>query len=255
MKPNRRQVLQGLLSIGPWLPSMAMAAGGSPEVPGCFLSWPGAPNPRPEALASLLQEVEAVTSVVPAATVPSLSPEDDALFGEPFAALFGDRALSPLSSRGVERLSAWLQGGGFLFIEDCSGREDSPFDVSVRRELKRIFPDRELAPLGREHALFRSFFLLKGVSGRFLLRPYLEGITVGGLSPVVYSRNDLGGAWVRGRSGAFQYEVVPGGDRQRMEALKLGINLYIYALTGNYKLDAVHVRTLLKRMKDEGRIP
>ena len=44
--------------------------------------------------------------------------------------------------------------------------------------------------------------------------------------------------------------MIPGGELQRREALKLGINLVMYALTSNYKHDQAHVRALM----EEGRI-
>ena len=42
--------------------------------------------------------------------------------------------------------------------------------------------------------------------------------------------------------------VVPGGEPQREQALRFGVNLVMYALTGNYKTDQVHVPALLERL-------
>ena len=42
--------------------------------------------------------------------------------------------------------------------------------------------------------------------------------------------------------------VVPGNDRQREMAFRTGINVVMYALTGNYKADQVHVPALLERL-------
>ena len=42
--------------------------------------------------------------------------------------------------------------------------------------------------------------------------------------------------------------VVPGSDRQREFAIRTGINVVMYALTGNYKADQVHVPALLERL-------
>ncbi|MEI9887355.1 MAG: hypothetical protein WDN08_12785 [Rhizomicrobium sp.] len=42
--------------------------------------------------------------------------------------------------------------------------------------------------------------------------------------------------------------MVPGGERQRELAYRFGINLVMYALTGNYKADVVHVPALLQRL-------
>ena len=44
------------------------------------------------------------------------------------------------------------------------------------------------------------------------------------------------------------YPVVPGGERQREMAFRTGVNIVMYALTGNYKADQVHVPALLERL-------
>ena len=74
---------------------------------------------------------------------------------------------------------------------------------------------------------------------------------MGNVAPVLYSRNDLSGALERGPDGRHVRPVVPGGERQRREALKLGINLVMYSLTANYKRDQVHVRQLLMERRLE----
>ena len=42
--------------------------------------------------------------------------------------------------------------------------------------------------------------------------------------------------------------VVPGGPRQREMAYRFGVNLVMYALTGNYKADQVHIPFILERL-------
>jgi hypothetical protein len=42
--------------------------------------------------------------------------------------------------------------------------------------------------------------------------------------------------------------VIPGGARQRTVAYRFGVNLVMYALTGNYKGDQVHVPAILQRL-------
>ena len=78
----------------------------------------------------------------------------------------------------------------------------------------------------------------------------LEAVSVGNLAPFVYSRNDVSGALERKDNGQFVSACVPGGERQRREALKLGINLVMYSLTANYKKDQAHVVAL----KRQGRL-
>ena len=49
-------------------------------------------------------------------------------------------------------------------------------------------------------------------------------------------------------SGRPLFATVPGGERQREMAFRSGVNIVMYALTGNYKADQVHVPALLERL-------
>jgi hypothetical protein len=42
--------------------------------------------------------------------------------------------------------------------------------------------------------------------------------------------------------------VIPGGEPQREMAFRVGVNIVMYALTGNYKADQVHAPALLERL-------
>jgi hypothetical protein len=44
------------------------------------------------------------------------------------------------------------------------------------------------------------------------------------------------------------FPVVPGGEQQREMAYRTGVNIVMYALTGNYKADQVHIPALLERL-------
>jgi hypothetical protein len=97
--------------------------------------------------------------------------------------------------------------------------------------LKRLPPD---------HAVYQSFYLLGNLGGRQKVKPYLEGITIDNWTPVIYSQNDLSGAWSRDRYGKWVNACVPGGAIQRKSAFKTGINIIVYALTSDYKRDLIH---------------
>jgi hypothetical protein len=64
---------------------------------------------------------------------------------------------------------------------------------------------------------------------------------------VVYSRHDLGGAFQRDKLGAWSHAVVPGGAAQRELAIRLGVNLVLYALCTDYKDDQVHAPFIMRR--------
>ena len=212
----------------------------------------GLEDPHPGAISALLAEVEANSSVKPDPTPREVDPAAAELFDQPLVVLSGDRGFPPLPDKAVANLRLYLREGGFLFVDDATGVEKSDFDASARRDLARILPGTKIAQVGRDHALYRSFFLMRTVSGRVAVRPYLEAMWQGDITPVVYSRNDILGACARAPGGGWATEVIPGGENQRREARKLAINLVLFALTSNYKKDAVHVDTLLKRMRRQG---
>ena len=170
------------------------------------------------------------------------------LFYSPVLYMSGDAAFNPWTDEDRARLRRFLLYGGFVFIDGNLAGGDG-FDESVRREMEAIFPDIPLAALPPEHTLFKSFYLLDGRWGRVQRRTYVEGITRDERSSVVYSQNDVGGAWMRDNFGNWQLPVVPGGERQREMAFRFGINLVMYALCTNYKSDQVHIPFILKRRR------
>lgn len=200
---------------------------------------------RPRAWVRLLYELVQTTSVEARPRTVSLAPDDPALFEHPVAVLVGNDALPPLDEAALEQLTRYLQYGGFLLVDDASTIGNSAFDKSFRALCRQLLPTRPLAPLSSDHSVYRSFFLIEQPLGRVDRVRWLEGITLGETAPLVYCRNDLSGALDRGPDGRDRYPVVPGGAHQRREAVKLGINLVLYALTSNYKKDVAHVRRLL----------
>ncbi|MEL6341858.1 MAG: DUF4159 domain-containing protein [Myxococcota bacterium] len=205
---------------------------------------------RPGAWQRVLFEVSQSTSIEANPQTVVLSPEDPALFEHPFCVLTGDGPLPPLTDTAAAQLHRYLSYGGFLFIDDATASPNGEFSRSVRQMVARLFPTRPLSPLPTQHSVFRSFFLLDVPFGRTNMQDYLEGVTVGPITPLVYCANDLSGALDRGPDGRDRYPVVPGGNWQRREALKLAINLVLYSLTSNYKHDQAHVAELMR----EGRL-
>jgi hypothetical protein len=69
-----------------------------------------------------------------------------------------------------------------------------------------------------------------------------------GVSPVIIGSNDWAAAWDMSPDGSFPYGTLPGDDQQRLYAYRFGMNLVMYALTGTYKGDQVHVPAILERL-------
>lgn len=245
---TRRALLAGLAAL-PLAPRLARAFGEASQVDVGELDL--GTLSRPEAWKRLLYEVEVAASVECVPRAVRVRPEDAELFEHPFCVLLGSSGFSAPSQAGLSQLARFLSYGGFLFVDETSGADSSAFDASVRELCERLYPTRPLAPLPADHSLYRSFFLIKRPVGRLARFPYLEGITVGNLTPVVYCRNDLSGALERRPDGFHAYSCVPDGELQRREAVKLGVNLVIYSLTANYKQDQAHVRKLMQEGKLE----
>lgn len=195
-----------------------------------------------------MEEVRQRTSVEAGTDRKVLDVLDPQLFSYPFLYLNGRQAFSPYTDEEVEVLRRFLSFGGFLFIDDAAGFNGVGFDQRARELVGRIFPQRDLRRLRSDHTIFRSFYLVRRVGGRQLISPFLEGVDLDDRSPIIYCRNDLAGAWARDYLGNWLYPCVPGGEAQRFDALKLGVNMVLYALTVNYKQDKIHLPFLRRRM-------
>ena len=107
--------------------------------------------------------------------------------------------------------------------------------------------------VNKSHTLTKSYYLLNRFPGRFdnkILLIDTENLdNKDGVSSAIVGLNHWIGAWAVDKNNYPLYQAVPGGDRQRELAFRFGINLIMYALTGNYKSDQIHNKSILKRLK------
>lgn len=247
---NRRRFLK-LLALGTAataLPASAAALDRQHRITIARLQPPGMDeNPRPDALRRLLQEVDKRTSIEVDTDIPAIAPRREQLFEYPFVYLVGDGSFEPWDDDTIRNLRTFALAGGFLFIDSADGLENGPFLESVHRELERMFPNRELKTVPRDHTLHESFYLVDRPVGRVDAAGNLQGIEDGDRLAVVVNPNDLLGAVARDTFGNWEYNVTPGGQNQREMAFRLAINIVMYALTINYKADQVHIPFILER--------
>ena len=76
----------------------------------------------------------------------------DKLFSYPFLFITGHGNIS-FSDYEVQRLRSYFQQGGFLYADDDYG-----MDKAFRREIKKVFPDQELAELPFSYGLYHCHF-------------------------------------------------------------------------------------------------
>lgn len=76
----------------------------------------------------------------------------DNLFSEPIIFLTGHGNIS-FSSQEINNLRAYLENGGFLYVDDDYG-----LDPYIRKEMKKVFPEQEFVELPFSHPLFHCHF-------------------------------------------------------------------------------------------------
>ncbi len=165
-----------------------------------------------------------------------------------------DTAQQP-SGAAVAALNDYMAHGGIILLDTRNGGSGEDFSPGADQALEQVAKGLAvppLAPLTTAHVLARAFYLLQDFPGRF------DGQTVwvqrdqdrtnDSVSPVIIGAHDWAAAWAVDAQGRNPYAVIPGGARQRTLAYRFGVNLVMYALTGNYKGDQVHVPALLERL-------
>jgi hypothetical protein len=206
-------------------------------------------DPRPDGLSRLAWEIARRTSIETSPVVKAIAPSDPELFRFPLAVLSSDQAFPPPADNEVAELRRYLSYGGFLLLDDASAQRSSAFELSARQLMARIAPGAQMQKVGRDHVLYKSFYLLDGPYGRVMSMPDLEALEMGGRLGVLYSGNDLIGAMARDSLGSWEFEVTPGGERQREYAVRLGVNIAMYATCLDYKEDQVHIPFIMKRRR------
>ncbi|MBN1383997.1 MAG: DUF4159 domain-containing protein [Elusimicrobia bacterium] len=171
---------------------------------------------------------------------------DKELFWSPVLIITGDTTFPELTDKEIEILKKYLLCGGMIFIDDSSGKTTSGFAKSIRNTIGKILPENPIEKIPMDNAVYWSFYLLRHVSGRIVTNKYLEGCKIGERYSIIYSQNDLFGAWVKDNLGNYIY---PCTEQQRWEAKKLTINIILYVLTGTYKSDAVHQPTIQRKLR------
>ncbi len=156
-----------------------------------------------------------------------------------------------LTGEGRRRVNEYLHHGGTILFDTRDDRAGS-VNANALRTVTQGLDIPPLTPLPSNHVLTKSFYLLRDFPGRIaggqIWVEAREDRRLDGVSPVIVGGNDWAGAWAMDVQGQPMFAAVPGGERQREMAYRFGINVLMYALTGNYKADQVHVPAILQRI-------
>src|SRR6267154_3600471 len=163
------------------------------------------------------------------------------------------------SPKAVERINRYLETGGTILFDTRDADDQTPGPVGgaavSAQRLRRLVAGIKmppLVPIPPDHVLTKSFYLLHDLPGRWNIGTLwvepVEDRVNDGVSGAIVGANDWAGAWAIDAQGRPALAVVPGGEPQREMAMRFGVNLVMYVLTGNYKSDQVHVPAILERL-------
>jgi len=214
------------------------------------------------AMESLARQLTARTTIEPAGAK-SINPETDDLVFYPFLYWPVTRDAQPLSEEASANLNAYMAGGGTLVFDTqdegeraLRGGETHPGIAAITAGLD--IPALIQAP--EDHVLTKSFYLLQTFPGRWANGTVWvdrdnNGSARDGVSSVILGSNDWAAGWAIDEDGNDLAELEKDIPRQREMSIRFGVNVAMYALSGNYKADQVHAAALVERLGRQKRTP
>lgn len=150
----------------------------------------------------------------------TVTPGSVDLFDYPFVHMTGHGNVF-FSAEDAENMRNYLLSGGFLHIDDNYG-----MDEYIRKEIVKIFPDKELKELPANHPIFNSFYKfpqgLPKIHEHNNLRPQAFGIFENERLVLLYTfESDLGDGWENPEVHNDPAEI-------RQKALQMGANIIHY---------------------------
>jgi len=175
-------------------------------------------------LSNLMRGVATRTSIAVAGDREAVvEPGSAALFQYPFVFACGHGNIK-FTAAEVANVRRYLTGGGFLWVDDDFG-----IDASLRREMKRVFPDAAFVELPFSHPIFHQLYEfpdgLPKIHEHSGGPPKAFGIVHDGRLVVLYTFDtDLG-------DGLEDEEVHHDPPETREAAMRMALNIVHYALT------------------------
>ena len=185
-------------------------------------------NAHPAGDLALVQRIRDATNVNMAFDFGAPHVEDlEHMAQYPFIFMHEQRAPA-LTDKHRENIREYLHRGGFMFIDDCvlSAAQPDIFYTAMRREMARILPDARYVELSKDknHEIFRCVYAFP--EGFAYAHPLgvnhgLWGIYEKERLVALMCSSDLHCAWAQ----------VIDGLRDTEPFLRMGVNIYVYAMT------------------------
>ena len=178
---------------------------------------------NPSSLPNLLKYIESNTSISTYQDEFRIKLTDENANEFPFLYMTGHGNIK-FTEEEIISLRTILTNNGFLHADDNYG-----MDASFRREIKRVFPNKEFVRLPKKHPIFNSYFTfpngLPKVHEHDGKPPEALGLFEDDRMIVLYTyESDLGDGWEDSSVHKNPWPV-------RESALKMGVNIVVYSLT------------------------
>ena len=178
---------------------------------------------NPSSLPNLLKYIESNTSISTYQDEFRIKLTDENANEFPFLYMTGHGNIK-FTEEEIISLRTILTNNGFLHADDNYG-----MDASFRREIKRVFPNKEFVRLPKNHPIFNSYFTfpngLPKVHEHDGKPPEALGLFEDDRMIVLYTyESDLGDGWEDSSVHKNPWPV-------RESALKMGVNIVVYSLT------------------------
>lgn len=168
-----------------------------------------------------LDTVRRETNCQPASKFSAIKLVTPDVFNFPFSVMTGEGSFV-MPEQECKNMRAYLMRGGFILASaGCSSRD---WDVSFRKEIKKVFPEYKLKPLPLDHPLFHTVYDIKDLRLTHGGRGQLEGMEIDGKIVLIYSPDGLND------TGNVQGCCCCGGN-EVANCHEINVNAFTYALT------------------------
>ena len=186
-------------------------------------------NPTPHGLPNLLKFIDQKTTVSVQFKRAKVTLDSLRVGKYPFIYMTGLRNFAWTPTE-IKNLHNYLHAGGVILVDDAMGA--GAFDTAFRKEIRLVLPHHKLQMLPMNSPIYNDVFNVRHVTyspvvataAPGLNNPVLEAATIDGNPVVIYSRFSLSNGWEDLPNPYAKAYSTP-------DALKLGTNILVYALT------------------------
>ncbi len=214
------------------------------------------------AMKTLVKELTNRTTIEPSGVRGVILGTDPLVF-YPFLYFPVERSAPELTEAASASLNAYMASGGTIVFDTRDQGDRALLGTTTHPGLSAVTKNLDIPQIGpvpEDHVLTKSFYLLQSFAGRWSngtvwVDKDRNGTARDGVSSVIIGSNDWAAGWAADENGEYLISLENDMARQREFSIRFGVNIAMYALSGNYKADQVHAAALVERIGRTRREP